>query len=57
MGIICKCGGEVTLTRSYYLYKNEIVAQIPSALSDDTPINVHNVLTSPPWFAKKWMDR
>ncbi len=35
---------------------NQIVAQIPtSALSDDTPINIHNVIKEPPnYLLKKW---
>ena len=37
-------------------HKNKIVAQIPtSALSDDTPINIHNVMDEPPdYLVKKW---
>ena len=37
-------------------HKNKIVAQIPtSALSDDTPINIHNVIEDPPeYLIKKW---
>ena len=37
-------------------HKNEIVAQIPtSALSDETPINIHNVIKEPPNFLlNKW---
>jgi len=37
-------------------HKNKIVAQIPtSALSDDTPVNVHNVINNPPdYLLKKW---
>ena len=36
--------------------KNKIVAQIPtSALSDETPINIHNVIKEPPdYLLKKW---
>ena len=38
------------------LHKNKIVAQIPtSALSDDTPINIHNVMEeTPKSLLKKW---
>ena len=37
-------------------HKSEIVAKIPtSALSDDTPINIHNVMTNPPeYLLSKW---
>ena len=37
-------------------HKGKIVAQIPtSALSDDTPVNVHNVINNPPdYLLKKW---
>ena len=37
-------------------HKSKIVAQIPtSALSDDTPINLHNVIKKPPeYLLKKW---
>ncbi len=37
-------------------HKNKIVAQIPtSALSDDTPVNVHKVLNNTPdYLLKKW---
>ena len=38
------------------LFRSKIVAQIPtSALSDDTPVNVHNVINNPPdYLLKKW---
>merc|ERR1711991_641801 len=37
-------------------HKSKIVAQIPtSALSDDTPVNLHNVINEPPdYLLKKW---
>jgi len=37
-------------------HKGKIVAQIPtSALSDDTPVNFHNVINNPPdYLLKKW---
>jgi len=37
-------------------HKSEIVAKIPtSALSDDTPLNIHNVMTDPPeYLLSKW---
>ena len=37
-------------------HKGKIVAQIPtSALSDDTPINIHDVIKNPPdYLLKKW---
>ena len=37
-------------------HKSKIVAQIPtSALSDDTPLNEHNVINNPPdYLLKKW---
>jgi phosphoribosylformylglycinamidine synthase len=37
-------------------HKNKIVAQIPtSALSDDTPVNVHSVIDNPPdYLLQKW---
>jgi len=37
-------------------HKSKIVAQIPtSALSDDTPVNLHNVISNPPeYLLSKW---
>jgi phosphoribosylformylglycinamidine synthase len=37
-------------------HKSKIVAQIPtSALSDDTPVNIHSVINNPPdYLLKKW---
>ena len=40
----------------FFSHKGKIVAQIPtSALSDDTPVNFHNVINNPPdYLLKKW---
>ncbi|MBO8232903.1 phosphoribosylformylglycinamidine synthase subunit PurL [Prochlorococcus marinus XMU1419] len=49
--------GEVIETKEVIIYhKDKIVAQIPtSALSDDTPVNVHKVINNPPdYLLKKW---
>jgi len=50
MGLICQCIGEVIETNEVIIsHKGKIVAQIPtSALSDDTPVNFHNVINNPP---------
>ncbi len=49
--------GEVIETQEIIIsHKSKIVAQIPtSALSDDTPVNIHNVIKNPPhYLLKKW---
>jgi len=49
--------GEVIETKEVIIHhKDKIVAQIPtSALSDDTPVNTHNVIKNPPdYLLKKW---
>ena len=49
--------GEVIASNEVIIsHKSKIVAQIPtSALSEDTPVNVHNVIKKPPeYFLKKW---
>merc|ERR1711991_1084912 len=49
--------GEVIETNEVIIFhKSKIVAQIPtSALSDDTPVNFHNVINNPPDFLlNKW---
>jgi len=49
--------GEVIETNEVIIsHKSKIVAQIPtSALSDDTPINLHKVMNNPPnYLLKKW---
>lgn len=49
--------GEVLRTKEVIIYqKNKIVAQIPtSALSDETPINTHDVIKEPPnYLLDKW---
>jgi len=49
--------GEVIETNEVIIsHKSKIVAQIPtSALSDDTPVNIHNVINTPPdYLLKKW---
>ena len=56
-GLYAKVIGEVIETNEVIIsHKNNIVAQIPtSALSDDTPINVHNVIKTPPdYVLEKW---
>ncbi len=56
-GLYANVIGKVIETKEVIIsHKNKIVAQIPtSALSDDTPVNVHNVLVSPPdYLLKKW---
>ncbi len=56
-GLFAKVIGEVIPTKEVIVHhKDQIVAQIPtSALSDDTPINIHNVIKEPPSFiSKKW---
>ncbi|MBO8218199.1 phosphoribosylformylglycinamidine synthase subunit PurL [Prochlorococcus marinus] len=49
--------GEVIETNEVIIsHKSKIVAQIPtSALSDDTPVNIHNVINKPPaYLLSKW---
>ncbi len=49
--------GEVIETNEVIIsHKSKIVAQIPtSALSDDTPVNIHNVINKPPdYLLNKW---
>jgi len=56
-GLYAKVVGQVIDTKEVIIYhKDKIVAQIPtSALSDDTPVNVHNVIKNPPdYLKKKW---
>ena len=56
-GLFANVIGEVIPTKEVIIsHKNKIVAQIPtSALSDQTPINVHNVMNDPPnYLVNKW---
>ncbi|MBO6959734.1 MAG: phosphoribosylformylglycinamidine synthase subunit PurL [Prochlorococcus marinus CUG1438] len=56
-GLYAKVIGEVIETNEVIIsHKSKIVAQIPtSALSDDTPVNFHNVISTPPeYLLKKW---
>jgi len=56
-GLYANVIGEVIETNEVIIsHKGKIVAQIPtSALSDDTPVNVHNVINNPPdYLLKKW---
>ena len=56
-GLYANVIGEVIETNEVIItHKSKIVAQIPtSALSDDTPVNVHNVINNPPdYLLKKW---
>ncbi len=56
-GLYANVIGEVIETNEVIIsHKNKIVAQIPtSALSDDTPVNFHNVINNPPeYLLKKW---
>jgi len=56
-GLFASVVGQVISRKEVIIsHKNEVVAQIPtSALSDDTPINIHSVLDSPPeYLLKKW---
>jgi len=56
-GLYANVIGEVIETNEVIIsHKNKIVAQIPtSALSDDTPVNVHDVRNNPPdCLLKKW---
>ncbi len=56
-GLYANVIGEVIDTNEVIIsHKSRIVAQIPtSALSDDTPVNVHNVIKkTPDYLLKKW---
>jgi len=56
-GLYANVIGEVIATNEVIIsHKGKIVAQIPtSALSDDTPVNFHNVIKNPPnYLLKKW---
>ena len=56
-GLYANVIGEVIEAKEVIIsHRNKIVAQIPtSALSDDTPVNVHNVLNNPPsYLLEKW---
>ncbi len=56
-GLFANVIGEVISKREVIIsQKNQIVAQIPtSALSDETPINTHNIIKEPPnYLLKKW---
>ena len=56
-GLYANVIGEVIETNEVVIsHNNKIVAQIPtSALSDDTPVNVHKVMSNPPdHLLKKW---
>ncbi len=56
-GLFANVIGEVISKREVIIsQKNQIVAQIPtSALSDETPINIHNIIKEPPnHLLKKW---
>ena len=56
-GLYANVIGEVIENNEVIIsHKSKIVAQIPtSALSDDTPVNFHNVIKTPPdYLLKKW---
>ena len=56
-GLFANVIGEVISKKEVIIsQKNQVVAQIPtSALSDQTPINIHNVIKEPPnYLLKKW---
>ena len=56
-GLYANVIGEVIETNEVIIsHKSKIVAQIPtSALSDDTPVNLHNVIEKPPaYLLNKW---
>jgi phosphoribosylformylglycinamidine synthase len=56
-GLYANVIGQVIETKEVIIsHKSKIVAQIPtSALSDDTPVNVHTVINKPPdYLLKKW---
>jgi phosphoribosylformylglycinamidine synthase len=56
-GLFANVIGEVIETNEVIIsHKGKIVAQIPtSALSDDTPVNIHNqIINTPDYLLKKW---
>ena len=56
-GLFANVIGEVISKKEVIIsQKNQIVAQIPTAaLSDETPINIHNIIKEPPiHLLKKW---
>ncbi len=56
-GLYANVIGEVIENKEVIIsHRNKIVAKIPtSALSDDTPVNVHNVMNNPPeYLLRKW---
>ncbi len=56
-GLYAKVIGEVIEANEVVIYhKSKIVAQIPTAaLSEETPVNFHNVIKNPPdYLLKKW---
>jgi phosphoribosylformylglycinamidine synthase len=56
-GLYANVIGEVIENKEVIIsHKSKIVAQIPtSALSDETPVNIHNVIDNPPdHLLKKW---
>merc|ERR1711991_815341 len=56
-GLYASVIGEVIRTNEVIIsHKNKIVARIPtSALSDDTPVNFHNVINNPPdYLLERW---
>ena len=56
-GLFANVIGEVIPTKEVIIsHENQIVAQIPtSALSDETPINIHNVIKETPnYLLEKW---
>ncbi len=56
-GLYANVIGQVIETNEVIIsHKSKIVAQIPtSALSDDTPVNVHDVIKNPPdYLLEKW---
>jgi len=56
-GLYANVIGEVIENNEIIIsHKSKIVARIPtSALSEDTPVNVHNVITNPPdYLLEKW---
>ena len=56
-GLFANVIGKVIPKKEVVIYqKNQIIAQIPtSALSEETPINIHNVIKEPPnYLLEKW---
>ena len=56
-GLFANVIGEVISKKEVIISQNnQVVAQIPtSALSDETPVNIHNVIKEPPqYLLKKW---